>query len=363
MKNNLKRKTWWRTGVLIFISYTLLTLIYIPNFFLDEQTNLWLKNLGQTALGHYIWAILTPLVFLSGRRYAVEHSKLVRNLFLQFCLGLIFSTIHTLLLSLIWDVLSGNSPLISLLRDQSTFFHFITKGFIYYVGISAVSQAVYYSYKYRDREFRLQQAELQTLKTQLHPHFLFNTLNAISALVYSSPKDADRAITQLSELLRTSLQSGKNEEVPLKEELDFLKSYLQIHKTLMEDRLDIRWRVSPEIQDAAVPNMILQPLVENSIQHGLAPRAKGGYIEIEGTRQNGNLFLTVRDNGLGVSNSLNSDGGVGLSNTRARLQYLYGDMHDFKFTDTPGGGATFTIKIPFRKQITENQNENSNINS
>lgn len=350
MKDGSKSKQWWKIGVLIFISYTLLTLIYLPNFFLDEQTDSWLEDIKQTALAHYLWAVLTPFVFLVGSRFTVGHPKLIKNLFLHICLGFVFSTTHTLLLNFISDFIAGNILMMSILRDRSILLHFITKNFIYYVGIFAISQAIYYSHKYRDREFRLQQAELQTLKTQLRPHFLFNTLNAISTLVYSSPKDADHTITQLSELLRMSLQSGKHHEVPLKEEIDFLKTYLGIHQILMEDRLDVRWRIDADVLEAAVPNMILQPLVENSIQHGLAPLGRGGYIEIAAIRKNGNICLKVQDNGSGLSpNYRKSDDGIGLSNTRARLQHIYGEAHELTFDTPPEGGVTVSIKIPFRK--------------
>ena len=143
-----------------------------------------------------------------------------------------------------------------------------------YWGIVAVSQAINYFRAYHEREFRLSQAELQSLRTQLHPHFLFNTLNAIAELVHRDPVVADRSILRLSELLRFSLASEKAQEVTLKEEIEFLEKYVEIHKTLMRDRLNVRVSIDSGTLDAVVPNMILQPLVENAIKHGISPRPK-----------------------------------------------------------------------------------------
>jgi two-component system, LytTR family, sensor kinase len=147
----------------------------------------------------------------------------------------------------------------------------------------------------------LQQAELQVLKMQLHPHFFFNTLNALSALIYRSPKDADQMITQLGDLFRFALRKDKAQEISLAEELDFLKAFLQIHRTLMGKRLQVDWKIEPETLSALVPNLILQPLVENSIQHGLAPLEQGGRIEIRAKRQNHRLILEVEDSGRGLA--------------------------------------------------------------
>ena len=206
--------------------------------------------------------------------------------------------------------------------------------------------------------FRLQQAELQTLKTQLWPHFLFNTLNAISALVYSSPKRADLTITHLSDLLRASLKNTRQEEIPLREEVEFLKNYLFIHQTLMEDRLDLDWQVDPDTLDAAVPNMLLQPLVENAIRHGLEPLERGGAIKILVYRREGTLVLRVEDNGVGLPEGDAAEGsGIGLSNTRARLYHLYGDAHSFELRGIDGGGVSVEIGIPYRELRSEDRNE------
>jgi len=173
-----------------------------------------------------------------------------------------------------------------------------------------------------------QQAELQTLKTQLHPHFLFNTLNAIAALVYVSPPEATKTISQLSDLLRFTFHNNKAQEVTLKEELDFLRKYLQIQQTLLQERREVEWAIDPETLDALVPNMIWQPLVENSIRHGIAPKEGGGRIEIFSGGVNDQRLIEIRDDGMGAAGKENGTG-IGLINSRTRLEHLYGEAQKF----------------------------------
>src|SRR5205085_10374133 len=220
-----------------------------------------------------------------------------------------------------------------------------------YWAILAVSQALTYFRKYQEREFRLAQAQLQVLRMQLHPHFLFNTLNAISELVYQAPERADRTITQLSDLLRLSLKSGQEQEVPHKEELDFLRKYVEIQQTLMQERLSVRWEIDPASFDALVPNMILQPLVENSIRHGIAARECGGQIKVSARRMDDMLNLEVCDDGVGspADAQPTPPGGVGLTNARARLVHLYGSRHRFDLRAASGSGLIVSIAIPFRE--------------
>jgi LytS/YehU family sensor histidine kinase len=188
---------------------------------------------------------------------------------------------------------------------------------------------------------------------QLHPHFFFNTLNAISALMYRSPKQADRMIVLLGDIFRFAIRKDKTQEISLKEELGLLQAFLQIHQTLMGKRLQIEWEIEPKTLNAMVPSLILQPLAENAIQHGLAPQEAGGRITICAARQNGNLLLRVSDDGQGfVSEGGNKNSqGIGLSNVRARLKSLYGEGQIFSINEIPNGGVTVRIEIPFQEQI------------
>jgi hypothetical protein len=198
-------------------------------------------------------------------------------------------------------------------------------------------------------EVRLAQARLESLKLQLHPHFLFNTLNTITALIGTDPVAAERVVAGLSELLRVSLHNAGEQEVPLERELKLLEPYLEIQQIRFQDRLTISLSVAPETRRALVPNLVLQPLVENAIRHGIAPRASAGRIEIEAERRNGTLHLRVTDDGVGLTHAPGRAlrEGVGLGNTRARLQYLYGAEHRFELHGGPAGGFTVEIAIPF----------------
>jgi two-component system, LytTR family, sensor kinase len=211
-----------------------------------------------------------------------------------------------------------------------------------------VGHAAVYARRARERDEQLARAELRALKSQLHPHFLFNALNTVSAYVRTDPDAAERMIARLSELLRHALSSPGSHEVPLAEELRVARAYLEIEQVRFEDRLRVRWDVDPEAYEAAVPHLILQPLVENAIRHGIAPRAAEGTLAITAARRNGTLHLEVRDDGVGLPPEAAE--GVGLANTRARLHQLYGDRQRMEVVPAEGGGVHVRLTMPFRQQ-------------
>lgn len=194
---------------------------------------------------------------------------------------------------------------------------------------------------------RLDDARLQSLKLQLQPHFLFNTLNAITALVHTDPEGAERMIAGLSDLLRLSLGSAGEQEVPLERELEILRSYLEIQQVRFQDRLQVSLEVEPDTRGALVPNLLLQPLVENAIRHGIGPRVAGGRIAVAGRRRHDRLALEVVDDGVGDSRSVPRREGVGLGNARERLQSLYGDAHRFEAGGRDHHGFRVYIEIPW----------------
>ncbi len=200
-----------------------------------------------------------------------------------------------------------------------------------------------------DLEARLAQTQLEVLKMQLHPHFLFNALNTVSALVHKDVELADRMISRLGDLLRLSLQDSGVQEVSLKRELEFLDPYIEVEQARFGDRLKVDLSIDNDTLDAQVPNLLLQPLVENAIRHGIAPRTRGGNVSVKANRDNGVLHLTVRDDGGGLPEDWNEDdGGVGLSNTRARLERLYGKEHLFELRNGTDGGLEVRLTMPFR---------------
>jgi two-component sensor histidine kinase len=212
----------------------------------------------------------------------------------------------------------------------------------------------YKAYRERERQAaalatELVQARLQALRMQLNPHFLFNTLNTISALIHENPDAADRMIVRLSELLRRTLDRGDVQEVPLREELEFLRSYLEIEQMRFPDRLTVTFDIEPKTQDLLVPHLILQPLVENALRHGILPREEAGRVEISARVVDGqHLELKVRDNGNGLpaANGSPGRGGIGLQNVRSRLAQLYGAAQQLEIGNASTGGVEARVRIP-----------------
>ena len=214
----------------------------------------------------------------------------------------------------------------------------------------------HYYQRLRERETQtaqlqheLVEARLDALRMQLNPHFLFNTLHAISSLIHDNPQAADRVVARLSELLRLTLDQTKPQEVPLSEEMAFLDRYLEIEQTRFAERLRVEKDISPETQQALVPYLILQPLVENAVRHGIEPREDLGLLQICASRKNGRLELVVRDNGEGTgwTIDLSTTKGIGLSNTQSRLRHLYGQNCKFELSPAEGGGLEARVEIPF----------------
>jgi two-component system, LytTR family, sensor kinase len=193
---------------------------------------------------------------------------------------------------------------------------------------------------------RLAEAQLAVLRTQLNPHFLFNTLHAISSLVERDPRGVRRMIARLSELLRHTLEQSSEQEVPLDRELELLGRYLDIMEVRFQDRLNVTQRIDDDVRTALVPNLVLQPLVENALKHGVTAIDGPGHIEIAARRQGDTLVLSVRDNGPGPLSPKSS--GLGLRNTTARLSQLYGDRQRFSLRAAPGGGTVAEVTLPYR---------------
>jgi LytS/YehU family sensor histidine kinase len=228
-----------------------------------------------------------------------------------------------------------------------------------YWTIVGLSHAVLYYRESKDRalrtsqlETRLVEAQLKTLQQQLHPHFLFNTLHAISALMHRDIEAADRTLMRLSDLLRLTLENIGQQEIPLQAELDFLSKYLQIEQTRFADRLVVRFDVPTETLDTLVPNLILQPLVENAIKHGVAKKTGPGHIDISVRRDGEKLRMEVRDDGVGLSEDALTalQKGIGISTTRARLQHLFGADYRFEF-HRQADGLSVVVSIPWQTDV------------
>lgn len=203
-------------------------------------------------------------------------------------------------------------------------------------------------------ETQLALAQFQALRAQLHPHFLFNALNAISALIQNDAARADRMLARLSELLRLAIDTAATPEVRLIDEIEFVKRYLEIEQMRFGDRLDVSIDVAADTYDALVPNMVLQPLVENAVRHGVAPSPQPGRVDISAAREGSRLAIVVRDTGAGIPASAPNEarGGIGLRTTRERLSQLYGSAQELALVNVPGGFETRVV-LPFRRQCGE----------
>ncbi|HSS19367.1 MAG TPA: histidine kinase [Pyrinomonadaceae bacterium] len=310
----------------------------------------------------YLWGFLSPLILQMGRRFPVEGRARIKGLVIHLltCVALAAvqiagATALRMIIRPFDDWSDTHTFLIQYQRELSNFFLI---NVLVYWAIFGVGYAFDYREKYREREAQaaelkaqLTRAQLESLKMQLQPHFLFNTLHTIAGLVRGNEKvPAVNMISGLSDLLRRTLESADEQEVPLKEEVKFVELYLDIQKVRFSDRLAVQIDVVPETQNALVPNLFLQPLVENAIRHGVSQQSAPGLIKIESFRDNGNLQITVTDNGPGLRENYQHErsGGIGLTNTSERLERLYGKRHRFDLRNCAGGGTEATVVIPFR---------------
>lgn len=315
------------------------------------------EALAQNLLFSYLWAAFTPLVAWLAFRYTIASPARARTLAVHFAAGALLAVVHGTVFALLYPPLMGMPfGLARQLRGvPSVLIAFLLANLLTYWGVVGVCWTMQAVKLARERELRSSQLEaqlagarLERLQTQLHPHFLFNALNSVLPLVFRDRDAAARTISRLEELLRRSLEADAAQLVPLSRELEFLEMYLEIQKTRFQDRLRVAFDVPAELRTARVPNLILQPIVENAIKHGVSAQPGAGSVEISARRVDGMLVLTVRDDGPGLVESPRTGGsGLGLANTRERLQQLYGDDHRFTLENADSGGVEVTLGLPF----------------
>jgi signal transduction histidine kinase len=306
----------------------------------------------------FVPAAFTIPIFYLGRRYRLDSRRWLGALAIHIAAAALFSVVHLGCMILVRLALwpsAGKPPTISwTLFAQRQYLMQLDWLLMTYSAIIGLSYALDYrresearAIKAANLETRLVEAQLKTLQAELHPHFLFNTLHAISTLVHTNPESADRMISRLSDLLRLTFDGSGAAAVSLQEELEFLQKYLEIEQIRFQDRLSVHYDVDAETLDAEVPRLILQPLVENAIKHGVSPRSGQGLIQITSRIRDGSLWIEIRDNGVGLSGPALSrlNAGVGLSNTRARLECLYGTGQRLEFAEGSDGLAV-QIRIP-----------------
>lgn len=323
-----------------------------------------------------LWVMLAPLILQLRRRFPVGRPNWFRNLPVYLLAGvgvaLLHSAMHILIYFLIFSRLTALSTIFT-----ERYFVLISDfliGILIYSLILAAGHAFAYHQQVRAGELlaaqlqtQLAQAQLQALKMQLHPHFIFNSLHSISSHLRDT-ETARTMIARLGDFLRMTLNGAGAQEVSLKQELDFLRCYLDIEQTRFRDRLTVEMDVETETWDARVPNLILQPIVENAVRHGIAPRSGPGRIAVRARRVNGHLQVQIQDNGCGLQNSQDDEAlnaatdesltrGIGLATTRARLAHLYPAAHRLQLRNAPEGGLVVTLEVPFKTDAHEPSSE------
>jgi signal transduction histidine kinase len=337
-----------RNWVVIWCGWTALALFFAISASLTYLSTgrpaNWALSIRRSLLEWWLWALLTPIVVWLARRYPLDRRWPWHHGLVHGAAGAALAIVKTAAERAMFAWLTGvwTYWLVSTLALQ----------FFVYGAIVTAAHGVVYFERSRERDHlaaRLADVRLQLLSMQLQPHFLFNTLNTIAELVHGDPDAADYMITGLSDLLRRTLELGPTQEIPLHAELDLLGRYLDIQKARFGDRLNVTMAIDDEARTASVPVLLLQPLVENAIRHGLAERVSSGRIDISARRNGTRLIITVTDDGPGAATPVASaQERVGLGNTRARLEALYGSQHRLELTNAPERGARVSLEIPFR---------------
>jgi two-component system LytT family sensor kinase len=340
-----------RSGLIVFAISTIIGLYFATEARLFDPAPVrkdWWGALGVNLAYYWAWGAAVPLVAALSRRFPLVASG--RRL-LNFGALVATGTVVTVAVITLTVFIVCPAPTLRIVTFRVTANFY--SGFLIYWLILFVVLSLDYHRRYQNRELRaarleqlLSEARLNALRMQLNPHFLFNSLNSVSSLMYVDTAAADTMIRKLGELLRLSLDRTRGPEVRLQQEVEFVERYLDIEHVRFEDRLQVRFEIDPETLHALVPAFVLQPLVENAVHHAVAPR-EGGRVEIAARRDQGWLRLAVTDDGPGLK--AGSTEGVGLANTRSRLEHLYGDSDALRLVSLEDGRLRVEIVVPFRR--------------
>jgi len=341
-----------RKHLIVFAGWTFVALFFATHIALGSRAvgrphSFW-RAFATYETCAVFWTAFTPLIIALSRRFRLVAPHALRNALVHFVASVAFAVVAFTLFIFISpftvDPRYAGHPFLrqftSLLAGE------LHLDMFRYGAVIAIEHAINYHRQAKEREVALAEARLEVLKRQLQPHFLFNTLNSISVLMFENVALANRMLLRLSELLRAGLTNDSPHEVSLERELAFLERYLEIERMRFGDRLTIDLSVDSSTLGARVPNLILQPLVENAIKYGVAAIDRPSTVSIRAEKAGGELRLQVRDDGPGIRG--NAKRGVGLSNTEARLRQLYGAEQKLELTSPDDGGLLVSINIPFR---------------
>lgn len=364
---SLLKKISWKKWLLIALAWELIAFYFIfQNYIFSINAGTpfdWQRSLSYRLTNNLYWILLTPLLFYIGKKIKLEPGKIAKNILIVTGLGILislaqahlsiitslfFARFYSVPVMPFWErIILAEYGMLGLAFD-SFFLYFGAMSIIY--GINYYRKNKEHQYNLSQLEARLAQAEVQAMKMQLHPHFLFNTLHAISTLMHRDPNAADKMITQLSNLLRISLDNIGVQEVLLRDELNFLEQYIEIQKMRFQDSLEIKMDIAPETFNIQVPNLILQPIVENAFKHGVEEISGEKRINITSRLENKMLMISVEDNGPGTKEVTGeaSQAGLGLKNTRERLRQLYGSNSELVIENSIPKGLIVKLNIPIK---------------
>jgi two-component system LytT family sensor kinase len=359
----------WRAWGAVFAAWTFFGLVESGNAYINQRLLGQDRGVGSALLGNmpwwYLWAVLTPAVLWVCRRLRPDRFGPVLLVLGHLLAGLAFSALHLVVEGHVFYRTHGHAvhPSVTV-QIRSLFLNYLLLDLLTYAAIAGAYHTLDYFRRYREEELaaadlrtraarleaQMSEARLSALRMELNPHFLFNALNAVSGLVRRADNDAAvEMISRLGGLLRVALRGDSRHEIPLREELDSLGHYLEIERIRFHDRLAVDVRVDAGLERALVPALILQPLVENAIRHGVAPVPGPGRVALWArTAGDGRMRLEVENTGRGLPPGALDRPGVGIRNTLARLDALYGDGAALRLENLPGGGVRATLELPVR---------------
>jgi len=316
----------------------------------------WADAFRYTVVELGFWIIITPIIAWWATIFPLERPAILKNATILLLLNIFTEVLYSSYRVKLHHFVYPDFPLRSFWQQSQIYL--IDNSFIvawFFWAVIGIQHALRTAHRSKQREQDLIKAQLELLKGQLQPHFLFNTLNSISWLMREDVEAADNMMTSLGELLRTTLSISASEEVTLRRELDILDLYLAIERARFQDRLQVALNVDPATLNCNVPCLFLQPIVENAVRHGIARLDRPGIVEVRAARQGTELCISILDDGPGMSPESTSREGIGLANTRARLEKHYGAMQSLRYTNRNGGGLLVEIRIPLRvQQVTGN---------
>lgn len=346
----------WLVGLAVWTSLPLL---------LAAQTALWLNSRDQLVdwselvafrlVDWYACGVFVPFIIWATQRWPIEHGRLSRRVPLHVALLVAVSAAKIVLFHSVIGVFGMPLPF----PLSQAFTRGLISEIIAFAATAGAIHAIVFYGRYRDREAlsaqlqaRLTDAQLHALRAQLNPHFLFNTLNAVTTLLHRDPARADAMLTRLGELLRLTLRADPDHEIPLRDELALLDKYLDIMRMRFSDRVTVSQAVEPAVYDALVPSFVLQPIVENAFEHGVAKMQAAGSVEVAAHLAEGGtqVVLRVRDDGPGPATNGRTDG-IGITNTRRRLQEMYAGRGMLDLSVAPGGGTLVELRLPYRPAL------------